>query len=49
MDLERDLRAAGQWVTQPHMAVLESVHAQPHMDTDALIGAARARLGTVSH
>ena len=47
--LERDLRAAGLRVTQPRMAVLDAVHAHPHLDTDALIGAARTRLDAVSH
>ena len=48
-DLERALRAAGLRVTRPRLAVLDAVHAHPHVDTEALIGAARARLGTVSH
>ncbi len=48
-DLERALRAAGLRVTRPRLAVLDAVHAHPHLDTDALIGAARARLDTVSH
>jgi Fe2+ or Zn2+ uptake regulation protein len=48
-DLERALRAAGLRVTRPRMAVLDAVHAEPHLDTEALIGAARARLGGVSH
>ena len=48
-DLERALRAAGLRVTRPRLAVLDAVHAHPHVDTDALIGAARARLGAVSH
>ncbi|MBM7808652.1 Fur family ferric uptake transcriptional regulator [Geodermatophilus bullaregiensis] len=48
-DLERVLRAAGLRVTRPRLAVLDAVHAHPHVDTDALIGAARARLGAVSH
>ena len=29
--------------------MLESVYASPHVDTEALIAAARARLGAVSH
>ncbi|MFW3168870.1 Fur family transcriptional regulator [Geodermatophilus sp. CPCC 206100] len=48
-DLERVLRAAGLRVTRPRLAVLDAVHAQPHLDTKALISAARARLGAVSH
>jgi Fur family transcriptional regulator, stress-responsive regulator len=48
-DLESALRAAGLRVTRPRMAVLDAVHTHPHLDTEALIGAARARMGTVSH
>lgn len=48
-ELERVLRAAGLRVTRPRLAVLDAVHAHPHVDTEALIGAARARLGAVSH
>ena len=48
-DLERGLRAAGLRVTRPRLAVLDAVHAHPHSDTEALIRAARARLGVVSH
>jgi Fe2+ or Zn2+ uptake regulation protein len=48
-DLERLLRAAGLRVTRPRVAVLDAVHARPHLDTEALIGATRARLGAVSH
>ena len=48
-DLERVLRAAGLRVTRPRVAVLAAVRAQPHLDTKALISAARARLGAVSH
>ena len=48
-DLERALRAAGLRVTRPRLAVLDAVHASPHVDTEALIAAARARLGAVSH
>ena len=47
--LEHVLRAAGLRVTRPRLAVLDAVHANPHVDTEALIGAARARLGAVSH
>jgi Fur family transcriptional regulator, stress-responsive regulator len=48
-DLERALRSAGLRVTRPRLAVLDAVHEQPHLDTEALIRAARARLGVVSH
>jgi Fur family transcriptional regulator, stress-responsive regulator len=48
-ELSRVLRAAGLRVTRPRLAVLDAVHAQPHLDTETLIGAARARMGTVSH
>ena len=48
-ELERALRAAGLRVTRPRLAVLAALHAQPHLDTKALINAARARLGEVSH
>jgi Fe2+ or Zn2+ uptake regulation protein len=48
-DLAVLLRAAGLRVTRPRLAVLESVHAQPHLDTETLIDAARARMGAVSH
>jgi Fur family transcriptional regulator, stress-responsive regulator len=48
-DLERALRAVGLRVTRPRVAVLDAVHAQPHLDTKALIRAARVRLGAVSH
>jgi Fe2+ or Zn2+ uptake regulation protein len=48
-DLERMLRTAGLRVTRPRLAVLDAVHAHPHVDTEALISAARARMGGVSH
>ena len=48
-DLERALRAAGLRVTQPRLAVLHAVRAEPHLDAQALIRAARARIGAVSH
>ncbi|MEU2348886.1 Fur family transcriptional regulator [Modestobacter sp. NPDC049651] len=48
-DLERALRGAGLRVTRPRLAVLDVVHAQPHVDTDTVIDAARARIGAVSH
>jgi len=48
-DLERALRAAGLRVTRPRLAVFNAVHEHPHVDTEALIGAARAHLGALSH
>jgi Fur family transcriptional regulator, stress-responsive regulator len=48
-DFERTLRAADLRVTRPRMAVLGAVHAYPHADTDAIIGAVRRDLGDVSH
>lgn len=48
-DLERLLRGSGLRVTRPRLAVLAAVHAHPHADTETLTGAARERLGTVSH
>jgi Fe2+ or Zn2+ uptake regulation protein len=48
-DLESSLRGASLRVTRPRVAVLHAVHAQPHADTDAIIAAARQRLGEVSH
>ncbi len=48
-DLERALRTAGLRVTQPRLAVLDAVRAEPHLDTKALIRATRDRLGAVSH
>jgi Fur family transcriptional regulator, stress-responsive regulator len=43
------LRDAGLRVTRPRVAVLGAVHDDPHADTDAIIGRARARIGEVSH
>jgi Fe2+ or Zn2+ uptake regulation protein len=48
-DVEQLLRAADLRVTGPRVAVLTAVHDLPHADTDAIIGAARQHLGTVSH
>jgi Fur family ferric uptake transcriptional regulator len=48
-DLQQMLRDADLRVTRPRLAVLEAVHALPHADTDALIGAARRALPDVSH
>jgi Fur family ferric uptake transcriptional regulator len=48
-DFAQMLRAAGLRLTRPRLAVLDAVHANPHADTDSLIGAVRAELGEVSH
>ena len=48
-DHEQLLRDAALRVTRPRLAVLRAVHADPHADTDTLIGAVRADLGEVSH
>ena len=46
---EHLVRGAGLRVTRPRLAVLTAVHEHPHADTEAIIAAARARLGDVSH
>lgn len=46
---EQQLRGVGLRVTRPRVAVLSAVHAHPHADTDAIIGAVRDDLGDVSH
>ncbi|HTW20352.1 MAG TPA: Fur family transcriptional regulator [Mycobacteriales bacterium] len=43
------LRTASLRVTRPRVAVLEAVHANPHADTDTIIGAVRANRHDVSH
>jgi Fur family transcriptional regulator, stress-responsive regulator len=48
-DFERALRASALRVTRPRVAVLAAVHEHPHADTDSILGAARADIGTVSH
>jgi Fe2+ or Zn2+ uptake regulation protein len=48
-DVEGLLRAASLRATRPRRAVLSAVHATPHATTDALLAAARDRLGAVSH
>jgi Fur family transcriptional regulator, stress-responsive regulator len=48
-DAEHALRTASLRVTSPRIAVLLAAHEQPHADTETLIGAARERLGAVSH
>lgn len=45
---EEMLRAASLRVTRPRVAVLGAVVAQPHADADAVIGAVREELGSVS-
>ncbi|MCW3843756.1 transcriptional repressor [Micromonospora yasonensis] len=42
------LRGAALRVTRPRVAVLDAVHAHPHADTDAIIGAVRRDLPGVS-
>jgi Fe2+ or Zn2+ uptake regulation protein len=48
-DFEGMLREAALRVTRPRVAVLTAVHANPHADTDSIIGAVREDLGEVSH
>lgn len=48
-DIERMLRGAELRVTRPRVAVLSAVHANPHADTDSIIGAVRGDIGDVSH
>lgn len=43
------LRGASLRVTRPRLAVLAAVHERAHADTDDILGAVRADLGTVSH
>jgi Fe2+ or Zn2+ uptake regulation protein len=47
--VERSLREAALRVTAPRKAVLSAVHDHPHADTETLLAATRARLGSVSH
>ena len=49
LDFEQMLREAALRVTRPRVAVLNAVHAHPHADTDAIIGAVRRGLPDVSH
>jgi Fur family ferric uptake transcriptional regulator len=46
---ERLLRDAALRVTAPRKAVLSAVHDHPHADTETLLAATRAQLGSVSH
>jgi Fur family ferric uptake transcriptional regulator len=48
LDAEALLRRAAVRVTRPRLAVLSAVHARPHADTDTVLSAVRAELGTVS-
>lgn len=48
-DYEGMLRGAELRVTRPRLAVLEVVHANPHADTDSILGAVREVAPTVSH
>jgi Fur family transcriptional regulator, stress-responsive regulator len=48
-EVEQLLRGATLRVTRPRVAVLAAVYDHPHADTDAIIGAARAELGELSH
>jgi Fe2+ or Zn2+ uptake regulation protein len=43
------LRDADLRVTAPRKAVLSAVYDHPHADTETLLGATRARIGSVSH
>ncbi|WP_232676910.1 Fur family transcriptional regulator [Nocardioides sp. R-C-SC26] len=43
------LREAGLRVTRPRLAVLDAVTANPHADTDTIIGSVRTTLHDVSH
>lgn len=47
--VERLLREAALRVTAPRRAVLSAVYEHPHADTQFLLAATRARLGSVSH
>jgi Fur family transcriptional regulator, stress-responsive regulator len=49
LDFTRMLRDAALRVTRPRVAVLSTVHAHPHADTDSIIGMVREDLGGVSH
>ncbi|WP_110181921.1 Fur family transcriptional regulator [Nocardioides solisilvae] len=48
-DFASALRGASLRVTRPRLAVLAAVHAEPHLDTDTVIGRVREDLGAVSH
>lgn len=42
------LRESALRVTSPRLAVLSAVHANPHADTESIIGVVRGNLGAVS-
>lgn len=46
---EQMLREVELRVTRPRLAVLGAVHANPHADTDSIIGTVRESLPAVSH
>ena len=48
LDAAADLRAAGLRVTRPRLAVLAALRANPHASVDAVSGAVRAEIGSVS-
>jgi Fe2+ or Zn2+ uptake regulation protein len=48
LDVPQVLRAAALRVTRPRVAVLHAVHANPHADTDSIVGAVRVALPDVS-
>jgi Fe2+ or Zn2+ uptake regulation protein len=47
--VESLLREADLRITAPRKAVLSAVYDHPHADTETLLAATRARLGSVSH
>lgn len=49
LDPETMLRGAHLRVTRPRVAVLEAVGRRPHLDTESVIAAVRAEVGSVSH
>lgn len=48
-DFPQQLREVALRVTQPRVAVLQAVHANPHADTESVIAASRTLLPEVSH
>lgn len=48
-ELQRQLRDVSLRVTAPRLAVMRALHDHPHSDTESVITAVRADLGTVSH
>jgi len=49
LDYAQMLRGASLRVTRPRVAVLAAVYANPHADTDSIIGVARREIPAVSH